>query len=327
MLKVISDKSGESVNQIINEGLKLVFSKYSSQGLVFTKAKDTTVKERRGKMIQPDNRDHAGHIVAFTNNKGGVAKTTTCTSIAVLLGEQGKNVLVVDFDMQKNASDLMGYDFDSDNPSVADYFRTYFNNGRERDVKNYILPTRYSNVDVMIADPNMQTDFEHTLQSVSVARGDLVGHLFKDLKALNLYDYILVDTQPSMGVLVISTYMEADWLVIPADTDKHGIEGAVKVCNFIEMRHADGLKAANIAGVVFVRADERTSIAKAMPEIRHDLTEGHIRCFNSSIPQSADVPKARMEGYTVTDRYPFSKVSKRYESLLAELEDVIHGRI
>ena len=77
----------------------------------------------------------------------------------------------------------MGYPIGSTEPNVANYLETFFDAQMGTvDIKNYILPTRYKNVDVMISSPKMQVNFEQTLQTVSSNRGDLVGRMIKNIK-------------------------------------------------------------------------------------------------------------------------------------------------
>lgn len=320
LLQEIADETGRTLNQVINDTLDDYLKSYYKKDLL----KTAKVKERT-KMLEPDGIKHEAKIIAFTNNKGGVAKTTTCTSLAVLLNKKKKRVLIVDLDIQRNTSDLMGYDEDNGEPTVRDYFQAFFDGGKKQPVSNFIMSTGYKNVDVILASHDMQLDFESTLLRVSSDRGDLVKRFFDDIRNLELYDYILIDTAPSMGLLVTSTYKYSDWLVIPTDADKQAIDGAINVCNFIAMREEDEMIAAKVAGVVFVRADERTALSKAIPAFRGELAEAGIPCFNTFIPQNADVPKARMNSKPVTDIYPMSKASKKYEALLSELEAKING--
>ena len=128
-----------------------------------------------------------------------------------------------------------------------------------------------------------------------------------------------------MGIIVTSTYKESDWLIIPTEPEKYGIEGSVKVCNFVNTRIMDELPVAKIAGIVFVKTDERTALAKAIPAFRQQLEEMGAHCFQTTIPHSADVPKARMNGCAVTDLYPLSKPSLKYIELFKELEEVVQN--
>lgn len=324
-LRIVSIRSDKNVNQLINEGIDLVFDEYEKQGIYSDLHPHTSTKERHD-MIQSDGQERKTAVITITNNKGGVAKTTTCASLAVVASKKKKRVLVIDLDIQMNTSDLMGYPIGSTEPNVANYLETFFDAQMGTvDIKNYILPTRYKNVDVMISSPKMQVNFEQTLQTVSSNRGDLVGRMIKNIKKLGLYDYVFIDTQPSMGIIVTSTYKESDWLIIPTEPEKYGIEGSVKVCNFVNTRIMDELPVAKIAGIVFVKTDERTALAKAIPAFRQQLEEMGAHCFQTTIPHSADVPKARMNGCAVTDLYPLSKPSLKYIELFKELEEVIQN--
>lgn len=320
LLQEVADETNRTLNQTINETLEDYLKDYYKKDI-----KDTGEKKERSGMLESDGIKHEAKIIAFSNNKGGVAKTTTCTALAVLMGKRQKRVLVIDIDIQRNASDLMGYNSCSEVATVKDYLTAFFDGGKKQPVQNFIHSTEYKNIDVIVSDPGMQHSFESTFLQTCSERGDLIGHLFNDIRKLGIYDYVLVDTQPSMGLLVTSTFKCADWVVIPTDADKHGIEGAINVCNFITMRKEDGMIAAKVAGVLFVRADERTALSKAIPAFKSSLIENGIHCFNTFIPQNTDVPKSRMNSKPVTAMYPASKASKKYEALLSELEVIING--
>lgn len=325
-LQILADKTGKNLSQLVNEAMTKVLDDYAEKGTYSDIDNDNEKKGERENMLTQDGKTHEAKFIVFSNNKGGAAKTTTCTSLAVLFNNKNYRVLVIDLDMQKNASDLLGYRYNSKNPSVADYLSSFFDGGEKEDIKNIILGTKYSNVDVIVADRKMQGTFEQHVRDTSADRGDLIGHLFRDIRKLNIYDIVLVDTQPSMGVLVTSSYKEADYIIIPTEPDIHGIEGAQKVCSFVKMRRNDGNKIADIAGILFVRAVAGTQLSKLIPTFKASLEDGmKIHCFNTMIPQSTDVPKARMERLPVTDKYPNSKVSKNYAALLTEVEEIING--
>ena len=322
-LEIASKKTGQTVTGIINEAMTEKLEKFKNDGMIINTVARTGEMERLT-MLAEDGKNHDTKIVAFTNNKGGVAKTTSCSAVSHLMSKKYR-VLVIDLDMQMNTSELFGYAFGNKETTVADYLATYFNDGTERNLPDYIHPTKYDNVDVMIAAHRMQTYFEQTVRTVGADRGDLIGRLFKEIKALNIYDFVFVDTSPSIGVLVTSTYKEADWLIIPTEADSMSIDGAFKVSSFIKRRELDELKSAKIAGVLFARAVTNTAMTKAIPVYKEQFEKHNIHCFTTSIPQTSDVPKSREESITVSDKYPSSKATKAYEAVCKELEGIING--
>ena len=274
---------------------------------------------------------HDTKIIVISNNKGGVAKSTTCTSIAHLAGKKGYRILVIDLDTQMNASELLGYPPRSKNsagkpyPSVADYLSTFFEEDYDYpDVNKYILDTPYENVDVMLGSFKMQSEFEQSLKTASLENGDLMEHLFVDIKQLNKYDLVFIDTPPHLGVHVTSAFRFADYLIATTDPDKMGVEGVVKVCSYIQKREKKRLPVAQIAGVIFCKVDERNLLGKAIPIYVEQLNAMSIPAFMTVIPISVDVSKSRTLSKPVTEVFPSSKVTKKYKLVLEELEGILN---
>lgn len=320
-LQLLSKRTDQNISALINEGIEKVCQDYEKKGYYSDLIKNEEME--RENMIEADGKQHDTKIIAFSNHKGGVAKTTTCTALAVLLGRKNKNILVLDLDTQRNASDQMGYGLTSEAVTIEGYFQTYFKKQKIHDVTQYIQPTRYKNIDAMFCSTRMQMSFEQQLKDVSLDRGDLVGHLMKDIKKLGIYDYVLVDTSPSFSFIVTSAIKSSDWLVLPVESDKYGLEGAMEAIAFVRQREDDELPVAKIAGVLFARVVTNTTMSKEIPAIKQQLEAVGVHTFRTFIPQSTDVPKSRAEGRPVTDKYPASKASKKYEEMLDELIEVI----
>lgn len=267
--------------------------------------------------------------IVFSNNKGGVAKTATCTALACIANKDKKKVLVVDMDMQANTSFLLGYQNGDELKNLATYFAQAVKSISRDDenlfpkVSDYILPTEYKNVDIMLGDIDLQGPLEQYVKDASISYGNLVEIMLDDIKSLDKYDYVYIDTSPSMSIFVTGAISAADWTVIPTDVDRCGIDGAFKIAAFIRQR-AKRFKSSKIAGVLFTRTDDRTAISKSIPSFKNSFEKSGIPCLEVNIPNNVDVPNSRMIGKPVTDQYPDCKASKKYVQLYKELEKMIN---
>ena len=327
---------GESVNkglsELLMEGARDLLERYSAQGVpdkqqAPEEPENTWILKERDFMLQPDGNSHNGITFVVTNNKGGVAKTTSCTAMAYVAAKKKHRVLVIDADMQGNASQLLGHAIDEEEqPNLAAYFAEYITAIEKKkpfpEVKDYILATDYKNMDVIIASSDLQGRLEDSVKEMNANYDNLMEILVNDIKKLNIYDFIFIDTQPSMNVFVTSSLFAADYALIPTDVDIQGIEGAIKLSDWIAQR-SSRRRIAKVAGVFFTRADERTAMAKNIPAFKEQLKEMEINCFRTVISQCSDVPNSRANSKPVTVMYPAAKASKKYENLLGEVVEVI----
>lgn len=281
-------------------------------------------------MLTSDGKDHATKAVVVTNNKGGVAKTTSCASLAFLLGKQDKKVLVIDADMQGNLTKIFEHSR-GERRGLADYLNDFHDRFKKQnptspDVTEYIRPSYYKNVDVICGDVRLSGSVEDFVKTVTAEYDNPMLYLIDDIKNLNIYDYIFIDTAPSMSIIVSNFILASDWALVPTDVDVQGIEGATKVASFIKMRMAKKTPTpiAKLAGVFFTRVDQRTSMGKNLSAFKTEIFDPlGIKSFESFIPQSADVPTAIANQKPVVDMYPVAKASKKYAALLEEVVTII----
>lgn len=330
-LQILSIKTGKTLSTLVNEGLELIIDKYEKDGIYSSIQPEDTLTKERLFMQQPDGQQHDAKALVVTNNKGGVAKTTSCASLAILLGKQQKRVLIIDADMQGNLSTLFGYSISAQTTGLASYLKD-FNDGFQQqaeespDVTNYILPTNYKNVDIIRGDVRLNGPIEDSVKNITAEFDNPMTYLLDDIKALNIYDYIIIDTAPSMGILVTNFILSSDYAIIPTDVDLQGIEGARKISSFINRcgKRKGNNKVAKLLGTFFTRADLRTSMGKGIESFKSSFFEPDgIYCFKTFIPQSADVPTAIANGKPVAEMYPATKATKKYADLLEEVVTLI----
>ncbi|MDO4581700.1 MAG: AAA family ATPase [Bacillota bacterium] len=197
-----------------------------------------------------------GKIIAIVNQKGGVAKTTTTINLAAALAARGKKMLIIDLDPQGNASSGLGLDRRSIEHCVYDVLI----NGAPAEA--VILPTAYERLDILPA----------TIQ-LAGAEVELVSAISRENKlrrALRLikkvYDFILIDCPPSLGLLTINALSAADSVLVPLQCEYYALEGLGQLLStygLVENNLNPGLA---IEGVLLTMYDGRTNLSAQVAE-------------------------------------------------------------
>lgn len=254
-------------------------------------------------------------VIAISNNKGGSGKTTMVSNLAYSLSKMGKKVLVIDSDMQINLTRSFDMKGDLDNSLYA---ALHF----EDDLKNYIKRTKYENVDIVISD--------YMLSAIDM---ELVNKENKEMvfkKSLensvncNLYDYILIDTSPYLGLLNFNVMVASDYVLIPVELSSFGIEGLHPLTNFVSeaMVYNEDLE---IMGIVETKVDNRESTTEETRKLLRQLFEDFV--LPISIPVDINIKKSQFLGMTISDFSEGSRASLAYESLAKEVEKIVKQKV
>lgn len=330
-LDVLCSKTSKSASSLLNDALGDLLDKYESCGVYsdISHAEDKNGEDM--KMLEPDGKNHAGTSMIIANHKGGVGKTTTTASLAILASKKDKKILLIDLDAQMNLSNLFGYGNDRDNKNVAGYIGQCINcivddNEDYPDINEVIQGTTYKNIDIITASSRMRDDSFGS--AIMKANNTLITQTVFDImidkiKSLNIYDYILVDSSPNMNTTILSAIRAVDWVIAPTDVDVDGFKGAYKINTFIKSVEKRGVKVAKLAGVVFNRANASRGMTKAVPEFRTQFVNADIHCFDTVIPEMAIVSNEKISSRIAVDVRPTSKITKKYASLLDEVVNII----
>lgn len=246
-------------------------------------------------------------IIAFANQKGGVAKTTTVHALAEALGERGRRVLMVDLDPQACLTFANGFDPDSLDTSLHD-----------------VLLGRTGAADVLI-----ETDIASLLpSSIDVAGAEVhlltrTGREFVLARALKPiaggYDYVLIDCGPSLGILTINGLTAADHVVVPfqCETLSHrGVGQLLETVGDVRSYTNDRL---GVLGGVATMFDGRTRLAN---EVIEAVREEHaLDLLPPPIPKSVRVAEAPARGRSVLGHAGTSKPAVAYRELAATIEE------
>lgn len=253
-------------------------------------------------------------VIAVTNQKGGVGKTTTTENVAIGLARNGCNVLIVDFDPQGDLTSCLGWkNNDSLEHSVSSMLDDYIN---DNDI-NYesLILHHEEHVDLIPANIEL-ADFEMRLVSV-INREQTLSNCIEPLR--NQYDYIFIDCPPSLGMLTVNALSAADEVLIPVQTQYLPAKGMTKLLQTVGKVQRKINSNLKITGIVMTLADLNTNLTKSTIETIQESFGKNIRVFDTIIPKATKASEASISGKSIYAYAKDSKVALAYANLTKEL--------
>lgn len=243
-------------------------------------------------------------VIAFANQKGGVAKTTTTLNLAVAFAEEGHRVLAVDLDPQGNLTMSQGID-----PDAVD--KSMYNVLVDRLPIHEVIRSR--EVDIACASID--------LAGAEIALSTRIGRERALEKALDTirdeYDFICMDTPPSLGLLTINALTAADKVIVPVQCEYLSMRGLAQLQNTLEMVQENLNPSVDIVGILPTLVDSRTVHAKEAIEI---LEENFgERVFATRIGKRIKYAEAPVQGSSVLKYEPEGKAAEAYRELAKEV--------
>jgi chromosome partitioning protein len=243
-------------------------------------------------------------VIAFANQKGGVAKTTTTLNLGVALRERGFKVLLVDLDPQGNLTMSQGLNPDSIERSLFE-------------VLVHRLP-----IDEIV----VEREVDLAVSSIDLAGAELalasqIGRERALEKALlpikERYDYILIDTPPSLGLLTINAFVAADAVIVPVQCEYLSLRGLVQLENTLQMVRENLNPDVEIRGILATMFDKRTLHAReAVDILRENFGE---LVFNTRITKTVRYAEAPVKGQSVLLYDPDGEAAALYRDLAKEV--------
>ena len=245
-------------------------------------------------------------IIAFANQKGGVAKTTSTLNLGVALAERGLRVLAIDLDPQGNLTMSQGW-----NPDEID--RSMF------DVLVHRLPIteiiRTSEIDVAVASID--------LAGAELALSAMIGRERALEKALlparESYDYILIDTPPSLGLLTINAFVAADGVIVPVQCEYLSLRGLVQLENTLTMIRENLNPTVEIQGILATMFDRRLLHSREAIDILQENFGDLV--LNTRIRKTVRFAEAPVKGQSVLKYDPTGEAAMLYRDLAKEVLD------
>jgi chromosome partitioning protein len=246
-------------------------------------------------------------IISLVNQKGGVGKTTSAINLATYLAAEGKRALLVDLDPQSNASSGLGID------SARAGRNLYQGLILNYPMTKIIINTGNRNLDIIPASQD--------LAGAAIELADVENReyqLYKRLRELrSAYDYIIIDSPPSLGLLTINGLVASDEVIIPVQTEYFALEGLGQLLNTIDLVKENLQPQLRIGGVLLTMFDRRNRLAhQVVKEVRSHFP-GYV--FNAVIPRTVRLAEAPSFGQSIFNFDRFNKGAKAYRALAREL--------
>lgn len=247
------------------------------------------------------------NIYAFCNQKGGVGKTTTVINVGTALAQLGQKVIIIDLDPQGNATSGLGIDKNEQEKTVYEVIVEGI------DIKEVIIIEAVKGVDIIPSNAHLAGA---EIELISAERREY--KLKESLNALKeIYDFILVDCPPSLGLLTINALTAADRLMIPLQCEYYALEGLGQLLNTFNLVKERLNNELELFGVIMTMADFRTNLTEqVINEVKGFF---HEKVFNAIIPRSVKLSEAPGFGKPAILYAPSSRGVYQYQLLAEEL--------
>lgn len=247
-------------------------------------------------------------VICVTNQKGGVGKTTTSVNLGYYLAKGKNRVLIIDFDPQGNASSGLGIIKEDLEITMTEVMI-----GRAT-LPEIILQTKYKGLDIAPTTPQLAN------AEVELAKSN---KKFVQLKTgvdaiKGNYDYVIIDSPPSLSLLTVNGMIAADYLLLPVQTEFYALEGVAQLLESMKLVRKAMNPNLRLLGVLATMYDKRTSLSsQVLEEIKKYFKD---KVFKTTIPRNVRVAEAPSHGVPVGEYDRFSKGAKAYRDLAREVE-------
>ena len=246
-------------------------------------------------------------VIAIANQKGGVGKTTTVVNLAAALSARRRAVLVVDLDPQAHATLGLGLE----KMQGGSLYPVLLG---EKPIEDVIQPTKWNNLNVIPSEVDLAgAELEFSLRS---DRLELIRNAIAPVKEAGAFDYIILDCPPSLGIIMTSTLVAADGVLIPIQAEFLAMDGLALITSSIERIRASVNPALELNGIVFTMVNMSARLTQdVMEEVRTHFGE---KVYETAIPRNVRVSEAPSMGTPVVFLDPRSKGAEAYKAFAWE---------
>lgn len=248
-------------------------------------------------------------VICITNQKGGVGKTTTAVNLSYFLAKGKNRVLLVDLDPQGNATSGLGI---QKAEIVASMTEVMLGASKLADV---ITATEFKNFDLAPTTPqlaNAEVEMVEMQQKFAILKRAIAS-------VRDNYDFIVIDSPPSLSLLTVNAMIASDALLLPVQTEFYALEGVAQLLESMAMVRKAMNPQLQLLGVVATMYDKRTSLSvEVLAEVKKYFKD---KVFRTTIPRNVRVAEAPSHGVPVGAYDKFSKGAKAYKELAREVEE------
>lgn len=252
-------------------------------------------------------------VIAVTNQKGGVGKTTTAVNTAYFLAKSGKNTLLVDLDPQGNATSGLGFNKQKlEMGTMSDVML------ETKSLQEIILETKHKNFFLAPATPqlaNTEVELAGLQRRFSRLKNAIVN--------TPNYDVVVIDSPPSLSILTVNGLIAADHVLLPVQAEFYALEGLGQLLETMKLVRKNMNPTLELVGVLPTMVDSRTTLSVQV----HEEIKKHFpgKVFKTVIPRNIRLAEAPSHGVPIGSYDRFSKGSRAYKALTKELLERIGG--
>lgn len=246
-------------------------------------------------------------VIAITNQKGGVGKTTTAINLSAALAEANQKILLVDFDPQINATSGIGVELDDNDETVFDAIHN------KEKTRNIIINNVVTNLDLLPGSIELSS-----LETELVSKQDremVLKNVIDTVK--DDYDFVIIDCPPAVGILTVNALVASDACIIPVQCEYFSLEGLNQVLNAIEIVRSNMNPALKIEGLLFTMFDSRTRLGQDVVAMVKGKMK--VKIFETMIPRNIRLAEAPSNGKSILDYDGASVGADRYRKLAGEI--------
>ncbi len=246
-----------------------------------------------------------GKVISVANQKGGVGKTTTTVTLCAILAKKGKKVLLIDADPQGNATSGVGI---TKNIELSIYNVLV----SETTIKETLLSTNIKNLKVCPSNINLAGAEVELVPMMS--REQRLKEKIDEVK--NVFDFIIIDCPPSLGLITLNAFTASDSVLIPVQCEYYALEGLGQLINTINLVKKHLNKDLEIEGALLTMYDARTNLSnQVVKEVKKYFND---KVYKTVIPRNVRLSEAPSYGMPITLFDPHSKGAKSYEKFAKE---------
>jgi chromosome partitioning protein len=250
-------------------------------------------------------------IIAVTNQKGGVGKTTTAINVAYLLAKGGSKVLLADFDPQGNATSGLGVVKQELPRTIVDVL------AGEATPAEAIIATAHENLSLLPTTPHLAN------LEVELAQADQRFVRLKQTLSELDYDYIFIDCPPALSLLTVNALVAAHYILLPVQAEFYALEGLGQLLETMQLIRKGLNKKLELLGVVVTMYDHRTTLSRQVLDEVKKHFPGQV--FETVIPRNVRLAEAPSHGLPVAAYDRWSKGARAYKQLTKEVKEKLHS--